>query len=204
MSERSNSLSKKSNTEHQRYGRNKDYTVNHTYLLSGDYKRKFDSISDNPKLNTCLYQIAKLILKHRSGTKYEDMYWINAADLTILAQETDSHKEKSIKYSKRTQKFIKNAQKQKLQVITIHSHPDSFPPSIEDLNSNYEHEYLLGIICCHDGKIFTYSSEEYINKNYFHLCVSNYKKNGHNDYEAQMMALDKIQKRHNIYIKEVI
>lgn len=81
-------------TEHQRYGRNKDYSVNHTYLLSGKYKRKFNGISNNPKLNSCLYRIAKLILRHRSGTKYENMYWINATDLTILAQETNSLKKK--------------------------------------------------------------------------------------------------------------
>lgn len=99
---------------------------------------------------------------------------------------------------------IKKAQKQKLQIVTIHSHPNSFPPSIEDLNSNYKYKYLLGVICCHDGKIFIYSSEEYINENYFHMCVSDYKKDGYNDYDAQIMALDKIKKRHKIYIKEVI
>ena len=34
--------------EEQRPGRNKKTTINHTYIESGSYRRKFDGISDNP------------------------------------------------------------------------------------------------------------------------------------------------------------
>ena len=54
--------------EEQRYGRNKETLVNHTYIESGEYRRKFDNISDNAELNKLLYQLAKKMLTHRSGT----------------------------------------------------------------------------------------------------------------------------------------
>lgn len=54
--------------EEQRYGRNKDTAINHAYISSGEYRKKFDQISDNKKLNKLLYQLAKTMLEHRSGT----------------------------------------------------------------------------------------------------------------------------------------
>lgn len=41
--------------EEQRYGRNKDTQINHRYIESGKYRKKFDKISDNIKLNRKLY-----------------------------------------------------------------------------------------------------------------------------------------------------
>lgn len=45
--------------ERQRYGRNKDTTINHTYINSGEYRNKFDRISNDSELNRLVYQIAK-------------------------------------------------------------------------------------------------------------------------------------------------
>ena len=72
--------------EEQRKGRNKETTVDHTYIDSGEYKRKFDAISNNKKLSRILYGIAKSMLFHCSGTKYEDMYWIDLDKLCVVAK----------------------------------------------------------------------------------------------------------------------
>lgn len=64
--------------ERQRYGRNKDTAINHTYINSGSYRRKFDFISDSSELNRLIFQLSKKMLEHRSGTRFEDMYWIDA------------------------------------------------------------------------------------------------------------------------------
>ena len=60
--------------ENQRRGRNKNTQIKYSYINSGAYRKKFDLISDNDKLNRVLYKIAKKMLKHRTGTLYEDMY----------------------------------------------------------------------------------------------------------------------------------
>ena len=57
-------------------------------------------------------------------------------------------------------------------LLTIHTHPDSFPPSIDDINSNYDHNYEIGIVICHDGRVYMYSAEERINVNYYKLTVA--------------------------------
>ena len=76
--------------EEQRYGRNKDTIINRTYINSGDYRKKFDKISASPKLNRLLYQLSKKMLEHRSGTEYEDMYWIDPQSIAVIAEETES------------------------------------------------------------------------------------------------------------------
>ena len=64
--------------ELQRYGRNKSTLVDSKYISSGEYRKKFDKITNNTELSRLLYSKAKEMLMHRSGTLYEDMYWIDA------------------------------------------------------------------------------------------------------------------------------
>ena len=116
--------------------------INHTYISSGEYRKKFDEISMSPKLNRLLYQVSKKMLEHRSGTEFEDMYWIDPESVTIVAEETESSSEGKIRY---TENLISKIRKYN-NLITLHSHPNSFPPSINDLNSNYYNHYDIGII----------------------------------------------------------
>lgn len=185
--------------EEQRIGRNKDTIINNTYINSGEYRRKFDYISDNPKLNRLLYQLAKRMLIHRSGTLYEDMYWIRLENIEIVAEEINSIVEKEIVYSEKTKKIIRSNS----NLVTIHSHPNSFPPSISDINSNFSNEYSIGIVICHDGRIYMYSAEEHISEDYYNLTVVEYLKQGYNEDEAQRLALQEIKEKFNIQIKEV-
>lgn len=185
--------------EEQRYGRNKQTTINHTYISSGSYRRKFDQISTSRELNRLLYQLSKKMLEHRSGTNYEDMYWIDPEKVMVVASELESESEKEIIYKENL--IDKIAQYDNL--ITVHSHPNSFPPSINDLNSNFVNNYGIGIVVCHDGKIFLYSSGQEISNDYYNLTVVEYLKSGYNEYEAQILALEELQSKFDILIKEV-
>lgn len=185
--------------EEQRKGRDKETVINHTYIAGGEYKRKFDFISNNVELSRILYKIAKDILIHRSGTKYEDMYWIDLDSISVVAKETNVMVEKKIVYSNMTEKVIRKYD----NLLTIHNHPDSFPPSIDDLNSNFEHEYVIGVVVCHDGRVYMYSANEWVNENYYKLVVEGYLKSGYNEDKAQIMALFEIQKSFDVNFKEV-
>lgn len=186
--------------EKQRCGRNKNTVINHTYINSGEYRKKFDQISVSSKLNRLLYQVSKKMLEHRSGTEFEDMYWIDPENVTIVAKETESSSEGKIRY---TENLISKIRKYN-NLITLHSHPNSFPPSINDLNSNYYNHYDIGIIVCHDGRIFVYTSDEEINEDYYKLKVEKYLKSGYNEDEAQMLALEELQLQFDIHVKEVV
>ena len=75
--------------------------------------------------------------------------------------------------------------------------------NIDDINSNYDHNYEIGIVICHDGRVYMYSAEERINVNYYKLTVEDYLKNGYNEDTAQIEALKELQKKFSIYFKEV-
>ncbi len=139
------------------------------------------------------------MLLHRSGTKFEDMYWIDSENIRIITEEVNSTQEKKIIYSTSTENKIKDFE----HIITIHSHPDSFPPSIEDLNSNYDHNYDLGIVVCHNGKVYMYAANEHISKSYYNLVVVEYLKQGYNEEEAQVKALMELQDNFDVNFKEV-
>ena len=182
--------------EQQRKGRNKNTIIDYNYISSNRYRKKFDYISNDNKL---LYKIAKKMLLHRSGTEYEDMYWIDLINGKIVCKITDSKYKKKILYTTTIKKMIKKSE----NLLTIHTHPDSFPPSIDDINSNYDHNYEIGIVICHDGRVYMYSAEERINVNYYKLTVEDYLKNGYNEDTAQIEALKEMQKKFSIYFKEV-
>ena len=80
----------KNEVEFQRTGRNKSTQVNNGYINGGEYRKKFDSLSDSKELNRLVYQLAKKMLEHRAGTEYEDMYWIDLDTLTVVAEELNA------------------------------------------------------------------------------------------------------------------
>lgn len=188
-----------SEDEEQRKGRNKATVVNKTYIESGEYRRKFDRIMDSPALNRKLYQLAKQMLYHRSGTRFEDMYWIDADTLEVVAQETERDYEEKIVYSRSTKRIIK----QHKNLITIHSHPGSFPPSVDDLISNYRRKYTLGIVACHNGAIYLYSADNEISKIYYNMKVATFRKKGYNELEAQIEMLKLLKSQGDIFFMEV-
>lgn len=187
------------NLELQRYGRNKSTLVNGTYISSGEYRNKFDKITDNKDVNRIIYSKAKEMLLHRSGTLYEDMYWFDADTGKIIAKEIDSSEEEQILYSESISKAIKGGNK----IIAVHTHPCSMPPSIADFNSAKDHNYMLGVVLCHDGKIFCYKSDEIISKMMYNLYVADYYVQFQDEFLAQLEAIKELSETYSIEFWEV-
>ena len=185
--------------EYQRYGRNKFTLFNKTYIESGEYKRKFDEATDNPQLNKALYGAAKAALKHRSGTELEDMYWFDGNTGRLIASEIDGTDNRRIKYSAST----KNAVNSNSNIVTLHTHPSSMPPSIEDFNSCCLNNYIVGYIACHNGKVFGYSSEQIISSKLYELSISEYLDKGLSEFEAQIRTIEDLKRNHKINFWEV-
>ena len=116
--------------EFQRYGRNKETTVDSSYISGGEYRRKFDSIIDNAAVSRILYSKAKEMLLHRSGTLFEDMYWFDGASGAVLASVLDETAEEQIGYTTAVARAIDGV----VNLIAMHTHPNSMPPSIADFN----------------------------------------------------------------------
>lgn len=186
--------------EYQRYGRNKETTISHTYVNSGEYRNKFDRITDNISINRILYTKAKEILNHRSGTKYEDMYWIDGLTGEVVASALNEQKESGIQYTDAILKAILDRN----NLITFHNHPSSMPLSAADFNSMLVHGYGTAFVLCHDGKIIQYISNEKINERLYSLYIQEYAADGYTEYEAQWKALEKLKENCDIDFWEVL
>ena len=64
------------------------------------------------------------MLKHRTGTLYEDMYWLNPDTAKIVASEVNGAVEEQVVYSADTVKVVNSTP----GLLTIHTHPNSFRP----------------------------------------------------------------------------
>lgn len=185
--------------ENQRYGRNKSTLVNKTYVDSGEYKRKYDSATDNKEVNKSLYDCAKKALKHRSGTAFEDMYWIDGETGRVMLSVTDSADERTITYTDRIKKCIQTNN----NVVTIHTHPSSMPPSIEDFNSCANNGYAKCFVACHNGILYGYHSNEMINPKLYNLYIQKYMNGGFSEMEAQVKTIKKLSQSFDINFWEV-
>lgn len=190
--------------EYQRYGRNKNTVINSTYINSGEYRRKFDKITHNDDINRILYLKAKEMLFHRSGTLFEDMYWIDGDTGEIVAKALNEKVIEEVNYTK----SIFNTINGKTNLITMHTHPNSMPPSIADFNSCFEHNYAICIVICHDGTIYNYISNQKVPDKLYEIYIKKFRNNGDINTEtekiAQFMALEQIKRNYNISFQEVI
>lgn len=184
--------------EYQRYGRNKQTLINNTYIESGEYRRKFD-LTGNEHVNRILYTKAKEILKHRSGTLFEDMYWINGDMGDVVACITNSQEEERVRYTPSVRRAIQG----RTDLIALHNHPNSMPPSTPDFNSVCQNKYRFGLVICHNGRVFQYKSEKLIHEGLVNIYIANYLKMGYTEYEAQLKALQDLCKQGEIEFEEV-
>jgi hypothetical protein len=185
--------------EDSRYGRDKSTAINHTYIDSGEYRRKYDNISDNIELNRNLYQSAKKMLNHRSGTDFEDMYWFDGNTGKEFTSIIDMTEPSVVKYSPDFLKKYRNINFK----ITIHNHPRSTPPSIGDFQSAYRNGYSEGIIACHDGKIFAYSNIKEPTKDIYDVLINEFMAAGYSEYTAQIKTLNEMSNRGLLRFREV-
>lgn len=186
--------------EQQRYGHNKQTVVNKSYINGGEYRKKFDTVTDNKSVNRVLYSKAKGMLQHRSGTKFEDIYWVNGDTGRIVTSVLDENKDEGIQHRGSVDSKIRGYK----NVIVMHTHPGSMPPSIQDFNTYESCKYAAGIVLCHNGKFFSYSSNEHITESLYNAYIAKYLKFGYNDYESQVRTLKKLAINHDIMFKEVI
>jgi hypothetical protein len=177
--------------EDSRTGKDKTTAIDHNYIESGEYRRKFDNISDNPLLNRNLYQSAKRMLIHRTGTDFEDMYWFDGDSGKEFASVTDMKVPSIVRYSPEFMKKHKNIHNK----VTIHNHPKSMPPSMGDFESAFRNDYSLGIIAAHDGTVYIYKNLTKPQPELYDSISSNLRAMGYSEFSVEIMTLDEMMSR---------
>ena len=124
------------------------------YINSEEYRSKFNSISDNQTLNQAIYRYCKAAVTHQSGDYYEDLS-ILRMDGSLVGQ-TSSKVRNETQYSRTLNSAVKSAEPYSL--VSLHNHGTNVPPSGADFGSAGEKKYAFGIVACHDGTIYKYST----------------------------------------------
>ncbi|MBD5128872.1 MAG: hypothetical protein HDT43_02955 [Ruminococcaceae bacterium] len=133
------------------------------YINSNEFANKFKSITQNKAVNETLLKCARNAITHRNGTLYEDMYIINGNTGEIMASQLNTPFEQSINHNEEIKTALIEAKADNIPVIALHTHPEGFPPSVDDFNSAFKFDYSLGIVVGHNGQVYSYHrGEEYI------------------------------------------
>lgn len=143
--------------ESKRKYKYKDTVINTSEISSAGYRRKFTNITGENKISRVLWENALDMLDHRSGTKYEDLVFVDSktGDAKI---NKNYDKENTASPSKSMKKMLRDADAN--TIIAMHNHPGSSPPSHSDIMACKERKYKYGLVVCHDGTIYKYSVDD--------------------------------------------
>lgn len=135
------------------------------YINSKDFAKRFENITDNQNVNRTLLECSRAAIEHRTGTLYEDMYLINGNTGEIMAKQNNTPYEQSINHNYEMEKALTKANAEGIPVVALHTHPEGFPPSVDDFMSAYKNAYDLGVIAGHNGQIYVYYNKTVIVEN---------------------------------------
>lgn len=123
-------------------------------IESPEYGRKFSALGECGKVQNRLKQAAVDMLNHRSGTKYEDMAFVDSRDGTTKKQTNYTKAEMQVEPTKAMKKMVREAPDH--MIISMHNHAESSMPSTQDIETAYNRKYKYEIIACHDGSVYWY------------------------------------------------
>lgn len=132
----------------------KSYLIDRKYIASAEYTSKFDGLGETKVVTRRIRAQARKMLRHRSGTWYEDLAFVDTKSNTVMAR-TDFNSKKKVNPSRKMLKMLKEADD--YTIIGIHNHPGSGVPSYGDLYAAYQRKYKYGVVVCHNGTIYKYT-----------------------------------------------
>lgn len=181
------------------------YSANREIINSNEYKRKFKGITKNAKTDDAIYKYAKAGLIHRDGTNREDLYIISKSTGRVLGKNITSTEEFGVKINDSVRSAVKNNQG---DLIGLHTHPDSTPPTGSDFETAFKRGYHLGVVACSDGSVYTYGcTDQFASARIIDDTIEKFKKIiddsnkkvYSNDKEAHLAAIKSLGKDYGIW-----
>ena len=175
--------------------RKANYAVDWAAIQSEKYVHKFSNLSMSDKANKAVYTRARWALNNRDGVKTEEIYAVDMRTGTEIARITDQHFPQGVKRTTQFDRALKAAGKNGADIMLIHNHPASSPPSISDMNALLSSPGAHGIVVGHDGSVYQYSApKEKIPQFEFDVAILKYK--GYTYITAHEKALDDLSKKY--------
>lgn len=190
----------------KRSKRDQAYSVDWQIVNSAEYRKKFSMLFEDEIIADRVYKKSIDILKHRDGTDFEDMYLIDPETKKVVASQTktetipvryESDRHQHVIYNQEMKRAIKKSKPKTL--ITIHNHPESYPPSGSDFSSAFRNEYGYGIIACHNGDVYGYKvGKRQFSGRHFDLAVEKNRIRFGSIDVAYKITLDDFQKEYGL------
>ena len=134
-------------------------------------------------MTRAIWQRSVEMLRHRSGTKFEDLAFIDSRTGKSLAQNSYHH-EREVIPTKAVKQMLLD--RKPYSVIAIHNHPSGSVPSYQDLKTAQRWTYKYGVIVGHNGIVFRYSVKENANLMFADNLFDNIQKNLYSDDDQQI------------------
>lgn len=128
------------------------------FIFSDEYAKAFSNITENLDVNNALLECARAAIDHRNDSKIEDMYFIHALTGEILASQTEMTAESGISYNDSIKELLRRAKEEKIPLVTVHNHPEGYPPSVDDFNKSFDNDTIFGLAVGHNGQVYKYNN----------------------------------------------
>lgn len=141
-------------------GKFKDTIVNRNLLNARTMNSVFSVLGEDEETTAEVGNRTMEILRHRTGTRWEDLAYIDSVNHTSLINKSFNW------YSRKQKKSMcqANAEMKKMvadaderTIISVHNHPSNSSPSYADIVAAYQKKYKYGLVIGHKGNIYKYS-----------------------------------------------
>ena len=130
------------------------------FVESDHYGALFNNIADSAEADQSILSAAKTALNHRNGTDCEDLILLDSKTGEVLYKLDYCDVPHGVNYDDKINAVIEKAHAEGKEIISLHNHPQSYPPSLDDGASAFAHGYKKGVVVTHDGRVFVYSPAE--------------------------------------------
>ena len=186
---------------HKRKFKTAENTVNMDYIHSEQYRQKFSRLPFHKSVQDNIYENAKMLLKRRDGTYFEDICLFDSATGKMHLISYNHQTENEVHYSRKAERFVAEHPN---TLIAMHNHGTNNPPTGSDFVSAGARKYKTGIVICHDGSVYIYcAGKKPFTRNLFDNSVDKYKKYGYNERESIINVLNDFSKQYGIEWSEL-
>ena len=187
--------------EQERMQSSSAYAVPKNLTESREFRSKFDSMDSDKRVQRQYYQVAKEMLRHRSGTNGEDLYFYNTRTKKWYRSITGTQAG-TPDYTEEIRRALQESKKG--EIVSFHNHPLGMPPSDGDLNAALKNGYQKGYTIGHDGTVFEYTApKEFIPPSMYDAKRSKYTKKGCSEFEVQWNTLLELKELFQFDVREV-
>ena len=187
--------------ELERMRSSSDYAVPKDLVSSREFRSKFDSMDTDKHIQREYYQAVKEMLTHRSGNNGEDLLYYNTVT-NKWYKSTTGTAAGTPDYTKEILQALRESNPN--EIVSFHNHPLGMPPSDGDLNAALANGYKKGYTIGHNGVIFEYTPPKYkIPESAYMINVERFKKQGMDEFEAQLATLNELKKLYGFSFREV-